>query len=128
VLTLVVSDAAYATDIDTAVPAMPQFDNPKVFSQFSWYSKSKLLLVFFVSKLAELVNSDEVLINMVNPAMTGGTAFFHEVPTALLKLVADVKFLLARSVAVGASTYIYTAVAQVKESHGAWTGEWTIKP
>lgn len=128
VLTLVVTDAAYTADIDTAGPLLQQFNNPEGFSQFPWYSKSKLLLVLFVSKLAELVSSDEVLINMVNPGMTKGTAFFHGVPIILQKLVAAVQFLLARSVAVGASTYINAAVAQGKESHGAWTGEWTIKP
>ena len=128
VLTLVGSDAAYGADIETEGPVLPQLDKPEAFSQLPWYSKSKLLLVLFVSKLAELVSSDEVLVNMVNPGMTRGTAFFHGVPTVLLKLVAVIQFLLARPVAVGASTYIHAAVAQGKESHGAFTSDWAIKP
>jgi NAD(P)-dependent dehydrogenase (short-subunit alcohol dehydrogenase family) len=128
VLTVVVSDAAYGADIETAGPVLQQLDKPKAFSQFPWYSKSKLLLVLFVSKLAELVSPEEVLVNMVNPGMTMGTAFFHRVPTVLLKLVAVVQFLLARSVAVGASTYIYAAVAEGKESHGALISDWAMKP
>ncbi|CZR51213.1 related to short-chain dehydrogenase/reductase family protein, putative [Phialocephala subalpina] len=128
VLTLVGSDAAYGADIETAGPVLQQFDKPKAFSQFPWYSKSKLLLVLFVSKLAELVSSDEVLVNMANPGMARGTAFFRGVPTVLLKLVAVVRFLLARLAAVGATTYINAAVAQGKESHGAFTTDWTIKP
>jgi NAD(P)-dependent dehydrogenase (short-subunit alcohol dehydrogenase family) len=128
VLTIVVSDAAYGAVIGTAGPILQQLDDPKGFSEFSWYCKSKLMLVLFVSKLAELVSPDEVLINMSNPGMTRGTAFFRGVPTVLGKLVAFVQFLLARSVAVGASTYINAAVAQGRESHGAFTSDWTIKP
>ncbi|KAH6683941.1 retinol dehydrogenase 12 [Halenospora varia] len=94
VLTIVVSDAAYGADIDTAGPVLQQLDKSKAFSQLPWYSKSKLLLVLFVSKLAELVSSDEVLVNMANPGMTRGTAFFHRVPAVLLKLVVIVQFLL----------------------------------
>jgi NAD(P)-dependent dehydrogenase (short-subunit alcohol dehydrogenase family) len=128
VLTIVGSDAAYGADLETAGPVLQQLDNPKAFSQLPWYSKSKLLLVLFVSKLAELVSSDEVLVNIVNPGMTGGTAFFHRVPAVLLKLVAVVQFLLARPVAVGASTYIHATVAQGKESHGSFISDWAIKP
>ncbi|KAH8657385.1 hypothetical protein BGZ60DRAFT_415796 [Tricladium varicosporioides] len=128
VLSIVVSDAAYGVDIDTTGPVLQQLDRPKAFSQFPWYSKSKLLLVLFVSKLAELVSPDEVLVNMANPGMTKGTAFFHDIPMILLKIVLFVQFLLARSIAVGASTYLYAAVAQDKESHGAFTSDWAIKP
>jgi NAD(P)-dependent dehydrogenase (short-subunit alcohol dehydrogenase family) len=128
VLTIVGSDAAYGADLETAGPVLQQLDNPKAFSQLPWYSKSKLLLVLFVSKLAELVSSDEVLVNIVNPGMTGGTAFFRRVPAVLLKLVAVVQFLLARPVAVGASTYIHATVAQGKESHGSFISDWAIKP
>jgi len=97
-----------------------ELDKPNAFSQFPWYCKSKLLLVLFVSKLAELVSSDEVLVNMANPGMTRCTAFFRGVPTVLLKLVAVVQFLLARSVAVGATIYINAAMAQGKKSHGSF--------
>jgi NAD(P)-dependent dehydrogenase (short-subunit alcohol dehydrogenase family) len=128
VLTIVVSDAAYRVDIETLGPVLQQLDSSRGFSQPAWYSKSKLLLVLFVSKLAELVSSDEVLINMANPGMTKGTAFFRGMPTILQKIVAFVQFLFARSLAVGASTYLDAAVAEGKDSHGAFTSEWTIKP
>lgn len=128
VLTVVSSDAVYGTDIETEGPVLKQFDRPEAFSQLPWYSKSKLLLVLFVSKLAELVSADEVLVNVANPGMTRGTAFFRGIPAILAKLVGGVQFLLARSVAVGASTYIDAAVAEGKESHGAFTSDWAIKP
>ncbi|KAE8451440.1 hypothetical protein EG329_004069 [Mollisiaceae sp. DMI_Dod_QoI] len=128
VLTIVGSDGAYGANIETAGPVLQQFDKPEGFNQLSWYSNSKLLLILFVSKLAELVSADEVLVNVVNPGMTKGTAFFHEMPTVLLKLIELVQFIFARSVAVGASTYIDAAVAQGKESHGAFVSDWAIKP
>jgi hypothetical protein len=65
-----------------------------------------LLLILFVSKLAELVSSDEVLVNMANPSMTRGTAFFRDVPAVVLQPAAVVQFLLARAVTVGAGTYL----------------------
>jgi NAD(P)-dependent dehydrogenase (short-subunit alcohol dehydrogenase family) len=72
-------DAAYGADIETAGPALQQKDKPEAISQLPWYSKSKLLLVLFVSRLAVLVGSDEVLVNMANPGMTRGTAFIRDV-------------------------------------------------
>ncbi|KAH8755284.1 hypothetical protein BGZ57DRAFT_963327 [Hyaloscypha finlandica] len=85
--------------------------------------KSKLLLV-------ELVSSDEVLVNMANPSMTRGTAFFRDIPTVVLQLAAVVRFLLARTAAVSASIYIDAAMAQgknFKKRHGALTSDWAIK-
>ena len=111
-------------------PALQQTDKPEAFSQLPRYSKSKLLLVLFLSRLAALVGSDdcdELLVNMANPSMTRGTAFFRDVPTVALKPAASVWFLLARTVAVGASTYIDAAMAQSKMRHGALTSDWAIK-
>jgi hypothetical protein len=85
-----------------------------------WYSKSKLLLV-------EHVSSDEVLVNMANPSMTRGTAFFCNAPAVVPQLAAVVRFLLVRTVAVGASTYIDAAMAQGKKRHGTLTSDWVIK-
>jgi NAD(P)-dependent dehydrogenase (short-subunit alcohol dehydrogenase family) len=120
-------DAAYGTYIETAGPVSQQTDKPEAFSQLPRYSKSKLLLVLFVSRLAALVGSDELLVNMANPSMTRGTAFFRHAPAVALKPAASVWFLLARTVAVGASTYIDAAMAQGKMCHGALTSDWAIK-
>ena len=56
VLSIVGSDLAYGAVLETSGPIFPQFDNPKAFAQFPWYGKSKLLVTFLVSKLAELVD------------------------------------------------------------------------
>jgi len=128
VLTIVGSDVAYGTSMETVGPVLQQLENPKAFSPFAWYSKSKLLLALFVPKLAELVSSDEVLVNLANPGMTNGTAFLREAPWILVKLFAVIQFVFARSVAVGASTYLDAALAEGKESHGSFTSDWAIRP
>lgn len=128
VLTIVGSDAAYGgATIGTESPILQQFDDPKTFSSITSYSASKLFLVLFVSKLAEIVSSDEVLISVVNPGMTKGTAFFHRFPAVFAPFVSFIQFLFARSLAVGAATYVHAAVAEGKESHGAFLSDWAIR-
>jgi NAD(P)-dependent dehydrogenase (short-subunit alcohol dehydrogenase family) len=128
VLSIVGSDAAYNASLAPSLPILPQFDNEKSFNQLMQYNNSKLLLIFFVAKLAELVNPEEVVINVVNPGMTKGTAFFAEVPWFLKWAVVFVQFCLARTVEVGASTYLDATVVKGRESHGGFVGEWRVKP
>ena len=73
----IVGSEAYMAKIKTMSPILDQLDDPKAFNQLHGYSTSRLLLVLFVSNLAELVKSDEILVNVVNRSMTKGTAFFH---------------------------------------------------
>lgn len=87
-----------------------------------------MLVVFFVAKLSELVSPDDVIVNIANPGMTKGTAFFRGASKIFVKLMAVAQFLLARTAAVGASTYLDATLAHGKESHGSFTSEWTIMP
>ncbi|KAI0430777.1 hypothetical protein F5Y09DRAFT_306862 [Xylaria sp. FL1042] len=128
VLTLVGSDRAYEVNVERRGPVLRQLDKPEHFTQFEWYGKTKLLLTLFVSKLAELVDADDVLVNMANPGMTRGTAFFRGVPSFLMPIISFGQFLLARSVEVAASIYIDAVSARGKETHGAFLSDWTIKP
>lgn len=128
VLTIVGSDLAYQADINTKGPVLQQFNRSMAFSQFPWYAKSKLVLTMFVSKLAEYVSPDDVLINMANPGMTSGTAFFRESHTIAVRLMGLAQLVFARSVEVAATTYVDAAVSQGKESHGSFVSDWAIKP
>lgn len=128
VLTLVGSDLAYGAVFDTTSPILPQFDRPKAFKSYSWYANSKLALIFFVAKLASIVNPDEVLVNLANPGMTSGTAFFRDTPGLIAMLMGIAQIFLARSAAVGASTYVDAVVARGPESHGSFLSDWAIKP
>ena len=86
-----------------------------------WYSKSKLLLV-------EYVSSDEVLVNMANPSMIRGTAFFPDVPAVVLQPAAVVRFFLA-TVVGGASTYLFGRGSRqgAPRCPYKWLGEQTVR-
>jgi NAD(P)-dependent dehydrogenase (short-subunit alcohol dehydrogenase family) len=128
VLSIVTSDTAHSARLATVGPVLQQLDTPKGFSAMPWYSKSKLLLTMFTAKLAEFIDSHDVLINLVNPSMTKGTAFGSNAPAILRKIFQLIQALLARSISVGATTYVDAVVAHGEESHGSFISEWTIKP
>ncbi|KAI0879966.1 NAD(P)-binding protein [Annulohypoxylon maeteangense] len=128
VLSIVGSDLIYRVDIQTKGHILQQFESPKTYDQWLWYARSKLLLTFFTSKIAELVDADDVLINMPNPGTTRGTAFFREFSTPAAKLVDVLQFFFARTLDVAATTYLDAAIARGKESHGSFVSDWAIKP
>jgi NAD(P)-dependent dehydrogenase (short-subunit alcohol dehydrogenase family) len=128
VLCVVNSDLVWSTAIETAGPVLQRFDDAKAFSQPRWYALSKLILTLFIWKLAEVVSPDEVLINMPNPGMTGGTDFFSREPLVVRAAIRVIQSLLARKPDVAASIYVDAAVARGAESHGSFLSDWTIKP
>jgi NAD(P)-dependent dehydrogenase (short-subunit alcohol dehydrogenase family) len=128
ILSIVGSDMMYDAKFKTAGPILAQFQDRKSFSAVSSYGKSKLLQMFFVSKLADFVSSDDVLVNVSNPGMTAGTAFFQGQPAVVRKIMGVAQWIFARSVDVGATMYLDAALAQGSKSHGSFTSDWTIKP
>ncbi|KZL82510.1 retinol dehydrogenase 12 [Colletotrichum incanum] len=128
VLSIVGSDMAYTASLKTTNPVLPQFDDPKTFGQIPAYCNSKLLLIFFIAKLSELVNPSDVLINLSNPGMTKGTALGHDSPAIIQKIFGVAQYFLARSVEVGASVYLNAALTKGAESHGSFISDWAIKP
>lgn len=128
VLSIVGSDLAYRVDVETNGPVWPQFDSSEGYEQFEWYGRSKLLLTFFLSRLAEFVNPDDVLVNMPNPGTTKGTSFFREIPTLGGLMIGTLQFFFARRVDVGATTYLDAALARGVESHGSFLSDWAFKP
>ncbi|KAL5092176.1 hypothetical protein Trisim1_002062 [Trichoderma cf. simile WF8] len=128
VISIVGSDLMYQNEVELKGPVLPQFQQEETFSQFSWYGKSKLLQTLFVSKLAEFVDLNDVLVNVSNPGMTGGTDFFRGYPALVMKLIAVGQWILARPVNVAATTYLDAVLVQGEKSHGSFTSDWTIKP
>ena len=128
VLSLVGSDLQYQAELETNGPVLKQFNKPEAFSQLVWYGKAKLLLTLFVAKLAEYVDPDDVLVNVSNPGMTKGTEIFRESPNVFLRVMGLLQLLLARSIEVGATTYVDAVFTQDRESHGSFTSDWAIKP
>lgn len=131
VLTIVTSDSAFWTSIETHGPILAQLDTAEEYAATAWYQKAKLLQIIFISKLAAEVNSDDIIINSVNPGLCRGTMFFRNRGdwSEILALMFDMfKWVNARSLVVGASTYVDAAVAKGEESHGSYVSEWAIRP
>lgn len=128
VLSIVGSDIMWSTELETVGPILKPLDEPKGFAQPRWYGISKALLALFVWKLSEVVSPDEVVINLVNPGMTGGTGFFTRESFFVRMAVGLIQVLLARKVEVAATTYVDAVAARGKESHGAVLSDWAVKP
>ncbi|KAF5688764.1 retinol dehydrogenase 12 [Fusarium denticulatum] len=128
VITVVGSDLAYRADIQTMGPVLELLDKDQGYSQFVWYARSKLLLTFFISKLAESVNPNHVLLNMVNPGTTRGTAFLREFSPLFARFAGVLQFIFARPVDIAATTYLDACLIHGIESHGSFLSDWNIKP
>lgn len=130
VLTIVTSDSAFWASLETRGVVLPQLDKPQGYAPMTWYQKTKLLQHFFVAKLAQEIDSRDIILNMVNPGMCAGTGFGDDksgFSALLIGLFNVFKWLMARPVAVGASTYVDAAV-RGEESHGSYVSDWAIRP
>ncbi|KAH8883131.1 putative short-chain dehydrogenase/reductase family protein [Thozetella sp. PMI_491] len=111
-------------------PLLSSFDDTKLvpWNPEERYGVSKLLCQLFVVKLADLVNPDDVIINMVDPGLTKGTKLTRDT-SGLMALGAKAFFGIAgRPVERGAATYIDAAVGKGKESHGCFLMNCQIAP
>ncbi|KAH8659886.1 hypothetical protein BX600DRAFT_482039 [Xylariales sp. PMI_506] len=131
VLSIVTSDTAYWANVTTTGPILTELDKEENFGNDT-YARSKLLLFWFAQKLAGLVSSDDVVINLTNPGLTAGTSLNDSTLSKLNPLLSVVastaKGLVARSTEDGANNYIYATVVQGKESHGSYVSDWKIQP
>jgi NAD(P)-dependent dehydrogenase (short-subunit alcohol dehydrogenase family) len=131
VLSLIASDSAFWTSVETEGPVLAQLDKAEKYSPMQWYQKAKLLQYFFVSKLAEEVDSSDVIVNLANPGMCAGTGFHKGgVGSSAIVTMAFRLFglVMARTVASGASTYVDAVVVKGGESHGSLVSDWAIRP
>ncbi|KIX93966.1 uncharacterized protein Z520_10303 [Fonsecaea multimorphosa CBS 102226] len=110
------------------VPLLPSFDNQKYFDPLDTYSTSKLLGQSFVWKLTDLVSAESVVVNLVEPGFVKGTELHRDRPIPAKLFMSFFKATAARSVKVGASTYLDAAIVKGKESHGCILTNWEIAP
>lgn len=127
-LNIVGSDTAYFAEILDTGYILQQFDRPDDYLNMRWYAREKLLLSLFTAKLAEFVNPNDVLLNMVNPGATKNTGLGRELPGISGYLMATFQQLLGRTPQVAASTYLDAVLNHGEESHGSFITEWRIKP
>lgn len=111
-------------------PLLPSFDNP---DKTPWnpeerYGVSKLLCQLFTVKLADAVNPNEVIINMVDPGLTKGTSLFRDA-RGFIAVAGNIFIWVAgRPVDRGAATYIDAVLGHGKESHGCFLMNCNIAP
>ncbi|KAK7738603.1 hypothetical protein SLS62_011372 [Diatrype stigma] len=130
VISLVGSDTMYSPDCfpKTKGPVLAQYDNKEKFDFFSWYASSKLLMVFFVSRLAELVDPADVLINVSNPGFTRQSNLDRNATAGIRAVMKFFRFIIGRAVSASASVYLDATLVRGPESHGSFISDWAIKP
>jgi NAD(P)-dependent dehydrogenase (short-subunit alcohol dehydrogenase family) len=131
-LTIVGSSTVFAAKFKNrnAKPLLASFDSTNAipWDPIEWYPCSKLLGHLFLVRFVDYVNADDVIVNIVDPGYCKGSQLHREATGVVGALVSFSKTLTARSLEVGASTYIDAAVVKGKESHGCWLMDWKIKP
>ncbi|KAJ5389597.1 uncharacterized protein N7496_000665 [Penicillium cataractarum] len=111
-----------------ANPLLPSFDEKKNFDSTDNYPKTKFLGQLSLWKLTDLVSSDDVIINMVEPGFTKGTELQRDAPFAVKAALNLLKAVSARDVKLAVSTYIDAAIVKGKDSHGSILTNWEIAP
>ncbi|KAI0887706.1 NAD(P)-binding protein [Annulohypoxylon maeteangense] len=130
-LSLVTSDTAYwAPPFKSPGPVLVQCDESENYKPMAAYPRSKLLQQFFVSKLAEYVDPNDVIINLSNPGLCGGTEFGADAKMGLFGRTMFTIFqgINGRSVSAGTNAILDAVVARGKETHGNYMSDWTIQP
>ncbi|KAF7181000.1 hypothetical protein CNMCM7691_000129 [Aspergillus felis] len=111
-----------------ANPLLPSFDDKKNFDSMDNYPKTKLLGQLFLWTLTDLVSSDDVIINMVEPGFTKGTELQRDAPVAVKAALYLLQAVSARDVKLAVSTYLDAAIIKGKDSHGSILMNWNIAP
>lgn len=132
VLTIVGSDTMYLSKFSASGPVFPRMDNPTDYNRMQQYMDSKLLLMVFIRRLAQLINPDDVIINVCNPGLVAGTGLGRNGSSnpSFAEKYAVPLFVRAmgRKVQSGASVYIHALLGEGKRGHGSFISDWTIKP
>ncbi|KAM0563162.1 hypothetical protein ACHAPJ_000878 [Fusarium lateritium] len=113
-------------------PLLASFDDSNIipWSSGERYGVSKLLNQFFLVKLCEKVDPDDVTINMVDPGLTDGTNLGgHREAKGIAGALANTFFSVAgRPVDRGAASYTDAVYGHGKESHGCFLMSCEIAP
>ena len=111
-----------------ANPLLPSFDDIKTFDREETYNSSKLLAHMFLWKLVEYVSSDDIIINLADPAWCKGTELVRDVKGGMKIAVKLFAASTGRTKKVGASCFVDALVNKGKESHGCFLMSWQIHP
>ncbi|KAF4991274.1 hypothetical protein FGRMN_7934 [Fusarium graminum] len=131
-LTIVNSGTALTAEFPNAQDenVLPFYDDKNNFSAganpLPSYAKTKALAHFWILKLSERVNADDVVVNLVDPGLIRNTGLQQQGIAVVRYISAVFKWFLARSLEQGASTFVQAGVVLGKESHGSYIMDWRI--
>jgi NAD(P)-dependent dehydrogenase (short-subunit alcohol dehydrogenase family) len=111
-------------------PLLSSFDDTKIspWDPVERYFSSKMLGHLFFVRLLEYLNSDDVIVNMVEPGMCKGSELHRDVKGGASIFLGIYKGLTGRKPENGAWAYVDASVVKGKESHGCFCMDWKIHP
>lgn len=132
-MTFVSSTNAFTTafpdaERDPLLPSLSESAGWSVAVGHARYSLTKLLALFLVRKLGELVSPDCVVVNAVDPSMVSSTNLSGNMPWWVGLLSRFFGFFAARTKEQGAWIYLDAVAVKGKESHGGFDVNWEIYP
>ncbi|TRX89910.1 hypothetical protein FHL15_009182 [Xylaria flabelliformis] len=102
-------------------------DSSRPWRPVARYAVSKMLAHLFILELVQRVKVDDgVIVNLVDPGLVGSTNLQGRAPGPVVAFFYLYKAILARSLAVGGSTYVDAVVVKGAESHGCYIANWKI--
>lgn len=110
------------------IPLLPTFDSEKWWNPDDRYGQSKLLGQLFFARLAEHVQPNEVIINMIEPGFTKGTDLLRNVQGVSGVILRTLCALMAHPAEAASLTYIDGAVVRGEESHGCIIDKCQVGP
>lgn len=113
------------TPIKAKEAVLGHMDSKDFFVPKTRYNDTKLLCAMFMYKLAERLDKDDVILNIVCPGLIN-TNMTDVLPFHLRMVMNVVKPFLARPVEVGGRLFIHALAVAGPESHGAFLGDKNI--
>ncbi|KAH6892484.1 putative short-chain dehydrogenase/reductase family protein [Thelonectria olida] len=114
----------------TQRPLLSSFDDTSItpWDPQERYGVSKLLCQLFIVKLAEKVDPNDVIINMVDPGLTKGTGLARDAKGLLGVAAKLFNAAAGRPVERGAATYVDAVLGHGTESHGCFLMNCKVSP
>ena len=105
--------------VDQGKSVTQHWDDEEKYKPMLRYPDSKLMIAAFTQELSKKVDSSKVIINNVCPGMVS-TGIDINLPLWLKPILWLMRLIRARTLEVGARTYVYATSVAGAESHGKW--------
>lgn len=130
---IVASGLAFAAKFPNhaANPLIPSFDDATGWgtaAAMERYSVTKLMVLMLVEKLAEIVSPKDIIVDAVEPGLTGGSNLNRQTKGVIKYFFKAMKAAAARTPEQAAWTYVDAVAVRGEEAHGGLVLNWKIYP